>query len=105
MTSAGVRATNWSAIASLMFGVVGVVLALCGLIPYVGFLIAVTAFVPASIATALGQVGLARAERTGHSGRSVARAGFVLGCASVALIFGTFAFWSLGMFLVHGGSA
>ncbi len=92
--------TNWAAIVALAFGIIAALLGLAGVIPYVGNLLAVTAFVPASLATALGQVALARADATGR-GRRIAMAGFVLGCTGVALIFATFAFWALGTLLYH----
>ena len=85
---------NLSASASVGFGVTAVMLGLCGIIPC-GILLAVTAFVPASLAVVLSQVGLVTSDQLRGTGRRLARAGLVLGCVGVALIFVTPTLWAL----------
>jgi len=61
------KGLNLGAATSVAFGVLAVALGLCGLTHY-GMPIAIAAFVPASIAVVLGQVGLARGDKLGGSG-------------------------------------
>lgn len=77
--------SNGLAVAALVLGIVGITVGIWSVIPFLGLIAAIFAFVPSVLAVIFGIVGWQKARINGI-GRGQAIAGLVLGAATVALI-------------------
>ncbi|BDZ64024.1 hypothetical protein [Agromyces mangrovi Wang et al. 2018] len=93
--------TNGIAVAALVLGVVALATGVWTVIPVIGIVTALAAFLPALLAVILGAVGRHRAAQLGGTGRGRATAGLVLGIVTLAVIVLT----ALAWVLIAGASA
>jgi len=84
--------SNGSGMASLVLGIVAIVLGVWIPVPFLGLFLMFLAFVPAVLAVIFGHVGLAAARRTG-TGRGGALAGLILGYVTLGISVVTTCVW------------
>lgn len=77
--------SNGTAVASMILGIVAIVIAPWALIPFFGLAVVAVAFIPVVLAVALGHNGLRTSKRLGGTGHGSAMAGLVMGYISLAL--------------------
>ena len=77
--------SNGVAVASLVLGLVAIVLGVWIPIPILGLVTMVLAFVPAVLAVVFGHVGLRAATRVGGLGRGASVTGLILGYVTLAI--------------------
>lgn len=94
--------TNGIAVASLVLGIVAIVLGVWMIIPIVGLVFAFMSFVPAVLAVVFGVMGLRRSAQV-EVGKGPALAGLVTGGATLAIGVATTLFWVVAI-AVHSGS-
>lgn len=85
--------SNGSGIASLVLGIVAIVMGVWIPVPILGLFLTFLAFVPAVLAVVFGHVGLAFAARTAGIGRGGALAGLILGYVTLAIAVVTTCAW------------
>ncbi len=78
--------SNGLAVAALVLGIVGITVGIWSVVPFLGLIAAVFAFVPSVLAVIFGIVGWQKAGRIGGVGRGQALTGLILGGVTVALI-------------------
>lgn len=88
--------SNGIAVASLVLGVVGLVLGVWMIIPIVGLFFAFVSFLPAVLGVVFGVLGLRQASRV-QVGRGAAMAGLVTGGLTLAIGVVTTMFWILAI--------
>lgn len=89
--------SNGAAITAMILGIVAVAIGIWMLIPFIGIVFAMLAFVPVVLAVVFGHVGLNRSKQTG-AGRGIALTGMILGYSTLALMVVVTVFWvSIGL--------
>lgn len=77
--------SNGSAVASLVLGIVAIVIGIWIPVPVLGLVMMFLAFAPALLAVIFGHVGLGYAARVGGIGRGGALTGLILGYVTLAI--------------------
>lgn len=89
--------SNGPAVTAMVLGIVAAAVGVWALIPILGLISAILAFLPAVVAVILGHLGLRGAHRMGGVGRSQAIAGLTLGYITLGIIIATTLFWIIAM--------
>jgi uncharacterized membrane protein len=89
-------ATNGTAVAALVLGIVAIVLGVWVVIPIVGLFFAFISFVPAVLAVVFGFTGLRQSARAGV-GRGAAMTGLITGGITLAIVVLTTCFWVIAI--------
>lgn len=84
--------TNGLGVASLILGIVAIVIGVWSIIPILGIGAAFTSFVPAVLAVVFGHLGVNRFKTVGV-GKGQALTGLILGYVTLAIIVITTLFW------------